>query len=40
MKTLMIPLMAILLGACATMQPRSPSVSILVDLDRARVDTV
>ena len=39
MKMLMIPLMAILLGACATMQPRSPSVSILVDLDRARVDT-
>lgn len=30
--------MAILLGACATMQPRSPAVSILVDLDPASVD--
>ena len=39
MKMLMIPLMAIFLGACATMQPRSPAVSILVDLDPARVDT-
>ena len=38
MKTLMIPLMAIFLGACATMQPRSPAVSILVDLDPASVD--
>ena len=38
MKTLMIPLMAIFLGACATMQPRSPAVSILVDLDPANVD--
>ena len=38
MKTLIIPLMAILLGACATMQPRSPAVSILVDLDPASVD--
>lgn len=38
MKMLMIPLMAILLGACATMQPRSPAVSILVDLDPASVD--
>jgi len=38
MKTSMIPLLAILLGACATVQPRSPSVSILVDLDPASVD--
>ena len=38
MKALMIPLMAIFLGACATMQPRSPAVSILVDLDPASVD--
>jgi sugar lactone lactonase YvrE len=38
MKSLMIPLMAIFLGACATMQPRSPVVSILVDLDPASVD--
>ncbi len=38
MKMLMIPLMAIFLGACATMQPRSPAVSILVDLDPASVD--
>ena len=38
MKTLIIPLMAIFLGACATMQPRSPAVSILVDLDPASVD--
>src|SRR5262245_65592223 len=38
MKRLIIPLMAILLGACATMQPRSPAVSILVDLDPASVD--
>lgn len=30
--------MAILLGACATMQPRSPAVSILVDLDPASID--
>jgi sugar lactone lactonase YvrE len=37
-KTPMITLMPILLGACATMQPRSPSVSILVDLDPASVD--
>src|SRR5215831_12239024 len=34
----MIPLLAILLSACATVQPRSPSVSILVDLDPASVD--
>jgi sugar lactone lactonase YvrE len=38
MKSLMIPLMAIFLGACATMQPKSPVVSILVDLDPASVD--
>lgn len=38
MKTTIISLMAILLGACATMQPRSPAVSILVDLDPASVD--
>src|SRR4029450_3074314 len=38
MKTLMIPLIAIFLGACATMQQRSPAVSILVDLDPASVD--
>jgi hypothetical protein len=38
MKTLMIPLIAIVLGACATMQQRSPAVSILVDLDPASVD--
>jgi len=38
MKTLMAPLMAFFLGACATMQPRSPAVSILVDLDPARAD--
>jgi len=38
MKTLMIPLMAIFLGACATTQPKSPAVSILVDLDPASVD--
>jgi hypothetical protein len=37
MKALMIPLSAIFLGACA-MQPRSPAVSILVDLDPASVD--
>ncbi len=35
MKTLIIPLMAIFF---ATMQPRSPAVSILVDLDPASVD--
>jgi sugar lactone lactonase YvrE len=38
MKTTMIPLLAVFLGACATMQPRSPAVSILVDLDPASVD--
>ena len=38
MKTLIIPLVATLLGACATMQPKSPTVSILVDLDPASVD--
>src|SRR5438093_12349626 len=38
MKALIIPLMVIFLGACATMQPRSPAVSILVDLDPASVD--
>jgi len=38
MKTLMIPFVAIFFGACATMQPRSPAVSILVDLDPASVD--
>jgi len=38
MKALMIPLIEIFLGACATMQPRSPAVSILVDLDPASVD--
>src|SRR5262245_58006121 len=38
MKTSMIPILAILLGACATVKPRSPSVSILVDLDPASVD--
>ena len=38
MKALMIPLIGIFLGACATMQPRSPAVSILVDLDPASVD--
>ncbi len=38
MKMMMIPLLAIFLGACATMQPRSPAVSILVDLDPASVD--
>ena len=38
MKALIILLMVIFLGACATMQPRSPAVSILVDLDPASVD--
>ena len=38
MKTLIIPLTAILLGGCATMQPKSPAVSILVDLDPTSVD--
>lgn len=38
MQALLIPLMAIFLGACATMQARSPTVSILVDLDPASVD--
>jgi sugar lactone lactonase YvrE len=38
MKTLLIPLMAVFVGACATMQLRSSSVSILVDLDPASVD--
>jgi len=38
MKMVMIPVMAIFLGACATIQPRNPAVSILVDLDPASVD--
>jgi sugar lactone lactonase YvrE len=38
MKTLMISLIAIFLGACATIQQKSPAVSILVDLDPASVD--
>jgi sugar lactone lactonase YvrE len=39
MKTLMISLMAILFGACATMRDsRGPTASILVDLDPASTD--
>jgi sugar lactone lactonase YvrE len=38
MKALIFSLMAIFLGACATMQSRSPATSILVDLDPASVD--
>jgi len=38
MKTLIVPLMTVLLGACATVQGRTPTVSILVDLDPASAD--
>jgi len=38
MKMLMIPLIVIFLGGCATIQQRSPAVSILVDLDPSSVD--
>ncbi|HEY7318587.1 MAG TPA: SMP-30/gluconolactonase/LRE family protein [Candidatus Binatia bacterium] len=38
MKVLLILLVVVLLVGCATMQPRSPSVSILVDLDPVSVD--
>ena len=38
MKALIFPIMAIFFSACATMQTRSPAVSILVDLDPASGD--
>ena len=38
MRALMIGFLACSLGACATMQPGKPTVSILVDLDPAQVD--
>ncbi|MBI2533242.1 MAG: hypothetical protein HYW03_13685, partial [Deltaproteobacteria bacterium] len=38
MKGFPVCLLAIFLGACATMQLGKPTVSILVDLDPARVD--
>jgi sugar lactone lactonase YvrE len=38
MRALLVPMMAFFLGACATMQARSPAVSILVDLDPASND--
>jgi sugar lactone lactonase YvrE len=38
MKALSVSLLAIFLGGCATMQPGSPTVSILVDLDPASAD--
>jgi sugar lactone lactonase YvrE len=38
MKALLVFLLAIFLGGCATMQPSRPTVSILVDLDPASVD--
>lgn len=38
MRLLVIPLLTVFLGACATMRLGSPSVSILVDLDPASVD--
>jgi sugar lactone lactonase YvrE len=38
MKALIFPVMAILFGACATMQARRPAVSTLVDLDPASTD--
>jgi hypothetical protein len=38
MKALIFPVMVTFLGACATMQSRSPATSILVDLDPASVD--
>lgn len=38
MQALSVSLLAIFLGACATMQPGSPTVSILVDLDPASAD--
>jgi sugar lactone lactonase YvrE len=38
MKALIFPVMAIFFSACATMQTRTPAVSILVDLDPASGD--
>lgn len=38
MKLLWVPSLSLLLGACATMQPGKPAVSILVDLDPASTD--
>ena len=38
MKALIFPIIAIFFSACATMQTRSPAVSILVDLDPASGD--
>ncbi|HEX9786917.1 MAG TPA: hypothetical protein VGB09_02780 [Candidatus Binatia bacterium] len=35
MKVLLVPVLALFLGACSTMQARSPTPSILVDLDPA-----
>jgi sugar lactone lactonase YvrE len=38
MKVFRIPVLALFLGACSTMQARSPAPSILVDLDPASAD--
>ena len=38
MRALTVAVLACFLGACATMQPGKPTVSILVDLDPARAD--
>jgi len=38
MRALIIGILALFLGACATMQPGKPAVSILVDLDPASAD--
>jgi sugar lactone lactonase YvrE len=38
MKALIPLAIVVLIGGCATMQPRTPTVSILVDLDPARAD--
>ena len=38
MRVLIVPLMAISLGACATVQAGRPQVSILVDLDPESTD--
>jgi hypothetical protein len=38
MQFFLIPVLALLLGACSTMQASSPTASILVDLDPASAD--
>jgi hypothetical protein len=38
MKVFLIPVLALFFGACSTMQARTPTPSVLVDLDPARAD--